>query len=132
MVDGQSGGKNFRTGAWQGYQGVDLDITIDLGQVRHLSTIGIRFLEDQKSWIFLPLEIRIMTAMEPGEFQPLDVQENRGPERNDEPHIKSFDCRKSVNARYVRILARNRNFIPSWHPGAGHRAWIFADEITIK
>jgi hexosaminidase len=35
-------------------------------------------------------------------------------------------------ARYVRVIAKNIGACPAWHPGAGEKAWIFADEIVIE
>jgi putative alpha-1,2-mannosidase len=35
-------------------------------------------------------------------------------------------------ARYIRMIARNRGICPPWHPGAGNKAMIFADEISIE
>jgi hypothetical protein len=32
----------------------------------------------------------------------------------------------------VKIIARNYGPIPNWHPGAGGKAWTFADEIIIE
>jgi len=36
-----------------------------------------------------------------------------------------------VNARYVRVKAVNMGKCPQWHKGAGNKAWLFADEISI-
>jgi len=36
-----------------------------------------------------------------------------------------------VEARYVRVRATNVGTCPTWHPGAGGKAWVFADEIVI-
>ena len=33
--------------------------------------------------------------------------------------------------RYIRMRAKNIAVCPEWHPGAGHPAWIFADEIMV-
>ena len=38
----------------------------------------------------------------------------------------------NVQARYVRVVAKNIGTIPDWHPGAGGKAWIFADEIIVE
>ena len=35
-------------------------------------------------------------------------------------------------ARFVRVRAVNFGKIPSWHPGSGSDAWVFADEIIIE
>ena len=37
-----------------------------------------------------------------------------------------------VEGRYVRLTARNIGRCPSWHPGAGGKAWIFTDEILVE
>ena len=37
-----------------------------------------------------------------------------------------------TQARFVKIVAVNRGTCPDWHPGSGHKAWIFADEIQIE
>ena len=59
LIDGYFGSSDFRTGTWQGYQGVDIDITVDLGRVQTVSEVSINFLEDQRSWIFLPTAVEL-------------------------------------------------------------------------
>jgi hypothetical protein len=34
--------------------------------------------------------------------------------------------------RYVRVVAKNQAICPDWHLGAGGKAWVFADEVTVK
>ena len=36
-----------------------------------------------------------------------------------------------IEARYLRVSARNFGTIPDWHPGRGEAAWIFIDEILV-
>ena len=36
------------------------------------------------------------------------------------------------NSRFVKVIAKNYGLIPDGQPGAGTRAWVFADEIQIK
>ena len=40
----------------------------------------------------------------------------------------SFDQTK---ARFVRIVGKCTPVLPSWHPGAGHKAFLFVDEIGV-
>ena len=37
-----------------------------------------------------------------------------------------------IEARYLRVSARNLGTIPEWHPGRGEAAWIFIDEILVE
>jgi hexosaminidase len=36
-----------------------------------------------------------------------------------------------TNARYIKLLAKNYGEIPDGQPGAGNKAWLFADEIRV-
>jgi hexosaminidase len=38
---------------------------------------------------------------------------------------------RELNARYIKVFAKNAGLIPEGQPGAGNYAWIFADEIMI-
>jgi hypothetical protein len=31
--------------------------------------------------------------------------------------------------KYFKIVAKPLSKLPSWHPGAGQKAWVFIDEI---
>ena len=39
---------------------------------------------------------------------------------------------KNIEARYIRVKARNIMECPDYHPGAGGLSWIFSDEIVIN
>jgi hypothetical protein len=47
--------------------------------------------------------------------------------------IKEFSQALSgVQARYVRVVAKNIGACPAWHYAAGGKAWLFVDEIVIE
>jgi hexosaminidase len=35
------------------------------------------------------------------------------------------------HARYLKVVAKNYGLIPEGMPGAGNKAWVFADEIQV-
>ena len=37
-----------------------------------------------------------------------------------------------TDARYIKVVARNVGVCPSWHSGAGDKAWLFVDEIIVQ
>jgi hypothetical protein len=39
---------------------------------------------------------------------------------------------KPINARYIKMAAKNYGKLPAWHLSAGENAYIFIDEIGIK
>ncbi len=135
LVDGQHGNENFRTGFWQGYHGVHFEAVVDMGYPTKISEISVSFLQDQRSWIFLPGRVEFAVSDQIGEdFTIISAIENEVPQNTHDALIKEFRVAgiKNVQNRYIKVKATNIGNCPSWHPGAGEKAWIFIDEITIK
>ncbi len=133
LIDGIKGTDNFHTDAWQGYEGKDLDAVIDLGKVKIISSITTSFLQSTGSWIFYPKEIDYYISQDGINFTKIYEIENRDDKENSSPGVKDFEKKLDrITARYVRVLARNIGVCPKWHIAAGGKAWLFADEISIK
>jgi predicted alpha-1,2-mannosidase len=133
LIDGLRGPLDFRTGLWQGYQGVDLDAIVDLGRVRRVNRVATGFLQDQNSWLFLPEMVEYSLSSDGKRFVAAARFEPGVPAREEEPRIERFASGPlGANARYVRVFAKNTGVCPAWHRGAGSKAWIFADEIVIE
>jgi len=133
LLDGMRGSEDFRAGRWQGYHGVDLDVIVDLGSVRDVGRIAAGFLQDQRSWIFMPEEVAFFISEDGVSFEETGVVKNDVPKNKEDAVVKRFTVKiAEARTRYVRVRAVNIGFCPAWHPGAGHRAWIFADEISIE
>ena len=135
LIDGLRGGTDFRTGDWQGYQGADLDVTIDLGAEHEIKQIRAGFLQDMGSWIWMPEQVDVFVRgdAESATWALLgDVIHNDVDEHAGGGIVKRFTTTiHGERARFVRVVGKNRGVCPPWHPGAGHMAWLFADEIEI-
>ena len=133
LIDGITGINDFRLGDWQGYQGVDLHATIDFGKKIPVNSLSIRFLQDINSWIFMPEKVEFYTSDNGKDFIYAGVEENDIAQNNWDIVIKDFKINVSPKqVRYVRIIAKNIETCPKDHKAAGHKAWIFADEIIVK
>lgn len=133
LIDQIRGGNNFRTGTWQGYQGVDLDAVVDLGGRRTVHTIATGFLQEQASWIFMPAAVEYALSLDGATFEPAGRVTHDIPRDAEGSIVHDFTL-TGVNreARYVRVRARTIGTCPAWHRGAGHKAWLFADEIIVE
>ncbi|MCX6251001.1 MAG: GH92 family glycosyl hydrolase [Bacteroidetes bacterium] len=133
LVDFVRGGEDFRTGGWQGYEGVDLDAVIDLGEVQDIHSISAGFLQEQDSWIFMPLKVDFSVSMDGIDFTKAGSDINDIPDQKPGPVVKEFSCKPgSLKGRFIKVVAKNRGLCPVWHVGTGQKAWIFADEISIR
>ena len=133
LIDHLRGGKNYRTGNWQGYRS-DIIADVDLGEIEEISSISIGFLQDIKSWIFFPKTIEILTSENGEIYSHLSFIENNFPDNKEGTFTKDFtyDIGYKINARHLKIKAINYGVCPKWHLGAGGKTWLFADEIIIK
>ena len=133
LADGVRGGTDFRTGAWQGYQGQDFEAVVDLGRTRQVSRVGAGFLQDSRSWIWMPREVTFELSEDGREFEQAARVANDVSDRSEEVVIKDFAREITPRrARYVRVRAKTYGTIPAWHAGAGGSAWIFIDEIIVE
>lgn len=132
LIDGVRGGKDFRTGEWQGYEGQDLVLMIDLGRVQKLKRVGLSLLQDQKSWVWLPSEVTISVSTNQRQWSSATVTHDV--DRKAEGGITKEIWREvgGRKARYIAITAKNAGPCPDWHPGKGGKTWIFADEVLIE
>ena len=131
LIDFLPGGDDYKSG-WQGYQGVNIDAIVDLGKQKPISRLGIRFLQDESSWIFMPLEVEFLSSADGKNFKSIGSVKNETDPLKEGTIIKSFDLNKKLSARYIKVIGRNRGTCPPGHLSAGGSSWIFADEITIK
>lgn len=133
LIDFSTGGKDFRTGVWQGYEGSDIDAVVELRSLQPIKKLTLSCLQDQNSWIFMPVSVTFLISQDGKDFEEAGVVMNDVDEHTGHAIIKSFTVSlKNRNARFVKVVAKNRGVCPAWHPGAGNKSWIFADEITIE
>ncbi|WP_460220062.1 GH92 family glycosyl hydrolase [Psychroserpens sp. MEBiC05023] len=136
LIDGIMGTQDFRTGTWQGYWDEDLIATVDLGSIKPFSQVNINFLEDQKSWIFLPNNVECLYSVNGKDFKTIEKIkiDNTVPLEGSKIKTISFSIPSYHKIRYIKIIAKKMGELPEWHLGYPHdgRSWIFVDEISIQ
>ncbi len=132
LIDFIRGAEDFRTGAWQGYHGVDLDAIVDLGKSMQINSIHIGFLQDENAWIFMPTKVDFLVSQNGIDFNLIGSVDSDISYKDKGAIIKDFGIENSIKARFIKVMAKNRAVCPPDHKGAGDKAWIFADEIVIK
>jgi hexosaminidase len=133
LIDGIRGTTNCHDGLWQGYDGVDFEGVIDLGEQKEISTVKPGFLLDANSWIFLPLNVEISLSKDGINYIDKKVIKNDIPEKDMDIILKDFTADFSPQTvRYIKVKAESIKKCPPWHTGAGQNAWLFIDEIEVE
>lgn len=133
LTDGAYGGPSFYAN-WLGFEGNDLVAVLDLGELQEVGSCGIAFLQVVNHIVFLPTAVTYFYAGEDRDFRPLGSLHNPRPLARDSRVNDLHDFHlsfPSVQARYLKVHARNMGKAPYWHHGASLPAWIFADEWVV-
>ena len=135
LINFLRGSTNFADGRWQGYDSTDIDLEIDLGKVLTVNRIATGFLQDENSWIFMPLYVEYRVSADGVHFsKPYRVENDVDPHASG-TIIKDFGVElNGKKARYIKVYAKSRGKCPPWHKGAAYNgtAWLFADEVVIN
>ena len=134
LIDGLHGGDDFRTGMWQGWQGENMEVVLDLGKQTEIKKAGAGFLQDVRSWIWMPVKMDIYTSDDGQHFNLLTTINNTIANNNYESkEIQNLTTEfPSVKTRYVKFVATQFGTIPESHPGKGGASWVFCDEVWVE
>ena len=135
LVDGVQNEKGMaKSSEFLGFNGTDLDVTIDLGKEMKVSKVTLHVLKQTGSWIYLPKQVEvtfipyidsnIVTKYPSLETVTVDV--NTGDDLN------KIEIKKEKYCRYIQVHAKNYGIIPSGQAGGGNPAWLFVDEIEVE
>jgi len=133
LIDGMHGGADFRTGMWQGWQKENMEVVLDLGEIKEINKAGAGFLQDVRSWIWMPAKLEIYTSIDGVKYTLSKTIVNNTPSDNYESkEIKNVEVElNAIKTRYVKFVAYNFGKVPDWHPGNGGDTWIFCDEVWV-
>lgn len=131
LVDGLTGSVSIKDGYYQGFNIEDFNVVVDLGEKTKFTEVTGSFLQTAGSWVYLPVEMVVSVSDDGENFREAGkAVQQVDPHKS--PEIRyAFTVRGNFDARYVRVVGVN-GVTPSGLQGAGHKNWIFADEIFIK
>ncbi|MDD4745705.1 MAG: GH92 family glycosyl hydrolase [Salinivirgaceae bacterium] len=132
LIDGIRGSENWRLGGWQGYQAQDFECVIDLGSIKPIKNINAGFVQDIRSWIWMPTEVTFFGSTDGKSYSKLLRVKNNVKADNYDIQSQNLGGKVNAKVRYIKTVATNFGTIPDWHLGAGGEAFIFIDEIEIE
>ncbi len=134
LVDGKLGSLDFRDGNWQGFWGNDAYIKLDLGKLKLVEAVELRFYQYANSWIFVPPNVNVFWSTDNKKWSDLRYASTDSVDVSNKKSIKTIkiELPNPQEVRYLRIEALNLGKVPLAHEAAGSPAWIFMDEIIVK
>ncbi len=129
LVNGVYSNKGLSYPDWLGWVGDDMEATIDLGRKTDFSSVKMHTLEQTGSWVYLPEYVEVFVSNDGKNFSSVGKSSEFVKDTLTMGWITvSFP---GQSARYIKCTAKNYGVIPDNKPGAGNKAWLFADEIQV-
>lgn len=130
LVNGIVSEKGQNSSEWLGWQGKDLDATIDLGKSEKISKVKVHILTARGSQPCKPQFLEISMSTNGVNYKPV----GRTTEIiNDSLNMGKLSLSfKPITARFIIVKVKNFGTIPDGMPGAGNKAWLYADEIQVE
>lgn len=118
---------------WQGFEGEDMIVILDLKKETSIDSISVGFLQSINSWIFSPEWVEFSVSTDHINFIPLGKVENPIVAKSNKEERINFALEfEKKEIRYIKIHAKSQGICPQWHIGSGNKAWLFADEIIVN
>ena len=136
LLDGkQAEAQDLWSGNWQGFTGQNIELEIDLEEVKNINSFSMGFYQNTGIWVIFPKKIEIFTKTNStADYELIKTivntisPETEGPIKQNLTSI--FDDHQ---ARYIKVIAHYYGLLPEWHPaGTQYESMIFSDEIIIK
>ena len=135
LVNGVQNEKGLaKSSEFLGFNGTDLDATIDFGKDVDIYKINFHTLNQNGSWIYLPtaIEVSFIPYADTTIITRNPPIETITQKITDENNLQQIKLAEPKTCRYIKIVAKNYGIIPSGKPGAGNPAWLFVDEIEVE
>lgn len=129
LVNGIYSDKGLSYSDWLGWVGDNLEATIDLGKKQSFTTVKVHTLDQNGSWIYLPAALKVLASNDGKTYRTISRSYNFETDTLTMGFLTATF--PATSARYIKVIATNYGMIPDGKPGAGNKAWLFADEIQV-
>lgn len=122
LIDGLRGGWNYNDARWQAFVGKGMDVTLDLGTEKDLSSVSADFMQICGPGVYMPAKVIISAGNDRDSLIQLS-EIDYNVVRDSVVSFKNFGWEGQARARYVRYRAI---------PDSVHSGVLFTDEIVVK
>ena len=120
LVNGNRGSFTYGDQQWLGFEGIDMDVTIDLEKVQPLQEVQVGLMQLTGPGVYMPRYVEVSLSSDGKTFSAPVRVERTVPESQDTLVIKDITVPlDGQSVRYIRVFAKN------------NKGYMFADEIRV-
>ncbi|MBO5876092.1 MAG: family 20 glycosylhydrolase [Bacteroidales bacterium] len=133
LTDGLVGEGPYNSGDFAGWYNQPFEVVVEMDGAEYsevtLSTIVFKY-----DWIMNPTSFTVLTSEDGENFTEVaHVDIECVGQMDDANGCQDYTLTFSqTSAKYLKVIAGCCTSLPEWHPGAGHPAFLFVDEVIVK
>lgn len=131
LTNGIHGSNDYKI-QWLGWDVPQFECVVDLGSEQPVKRISATYLQHLTDWIFFPRQVTFYLSSDGEHFTQVGQQTQPEVNRSVAVGTRDFACTVGQSARYVKVVTDGIGTCPSWHLGAGGRAFVFMDEVIVE
>lgn len=136
IIDSKKGtSENFSDPSWLGYKENPFSGLFYFENPQELSSISVSYNIRVQSYIMPPTEVEVWGGADKNNLKLL---KKVFPQQTTKEEINAariqgikIDIPPGAN-HYYKVVAKNIQKLPSWHPGKGDKGWVFIDEVFFN
>ncbi|MGM9763073.1 MAG: family 20 glycosylhydrolase [Candidatus Cryptobacteroides sp.] len=121
LIDGVLGGWTYGDKKWQGFHS-DIDLIIDLGEIKDIHYAGAVFMQSKSAWVYVPEEVEFLVSKDGVSYSSVAKIPNDVSTGSFDLIFKTYGSTFNASARYIRIRAVRGPMLE----------WLFTDEIVVN
>jgi mono/diheme cytochrome c family protein len=136
LIDSKKGlAENFSDPGWLGFREKPFAAVFNFDALQTINSISISYNKSIQSYLLPPAEVEIWGGDDEGKLKLLKRVTPTQPTEKEKNVVRvegiKIDLPPSAY-KFYKVVAKNVQKLPSWHPGKGEKAWIFIDEIFFN
>lgn len=130
IINGVKGSDEKYGGSeWLGFDGTDAVGLLEFDKAKSLKEITFRFFKGEGQWIYLPKKVEVLSSDDGRVFERMNVTNDI----TTDTKVATINIPlQNKEIKYLKFVANNYGLIPEGSQGAGHKAWLFVDEVVIR
>ena len=136
LMDGKKGVSGDWQNDWLGFEGVDMEATMELAVPTIIKVVKIGLCHEPQSRVMWPKGVWVSFSKNGKDFTDWQMAELPVFDRPDKMQgFGRIEARLRTDGnqwKFVRVKVENQGVLPDWHPYKGQKSWIMVDEVTIE
>lgn len=121
---------NFSDKAWLGFREKEFIALFEFKNAKPLKGMNISYLQKMDSFIMTPAVVEVWAGTNKNDLKVIQKIISKPPTKMEGRANLGIEIPMNKNSyKMIKLVVKQIQKLPAWHPGKGQKAWFFVDEV---